>query len=110
ENLVEANRYFKKMVDELVKDPENFINSEDNWKLLLRLRDRLKDSNTTNAHVGRFNRFCLDNCDMLAGLPSFKERPCFYWWNHLDLINNGEMAVNIERAEVNFEGVGYSIE
>ncbi|MGM0607720.1 MAG: hypothetical protein ACQESP_04780 [Candidatus Muiribacteriota bacterium] len=109
-NLIESNKIFKEKVDELIQNPSYFIENEIEWKKLLRLRDRLKDSNTTNHHVAKFNHFCTKNVDLLYHLPSFKERPHFYWWNHLDLVKKGDMNIRLEKAEVNYNGVGYSIE
>jgi hypothetical protein len=110
DSLIEANRNFKDLVDELLLNPEEFSKDEKRWKMLLRLRDRLKDSNTTNNHVAKFNQFCAENAHIFGNLPSYKERPHFYWWNHLDLVKNGQMKVEINKAEVNYNGVGYCIE
>ncbi|MFA5479837.1 MAG: hypothetical protein WC002_05345 [Candidatus Muiribacteriota bacterium] len=110
DSLVEANKNFKEMVDTLCQRPEEIITCDEKWKLLLRLRDRLKDSNTSNSHIAKFNEFCVNNIHNLADLPSFKHRPYFYWWNHLDLVRKGDMEVHISKADVRYNGVGYSIE
>ncbi|MCK9224432.1 MAG: hypothetical protein M0R46_00375 [Candidatus Muirbacterium halophilum] len=110
DSLIEANKNFKGMVDDLLLNPEEFLKDGKRWKLLLRLRDRLKDSNTTNAHVTKFNTFCAQNACDFGDLPSYKERPHFYWWNHLELVKNGQMKVEVNKAEVNYNGIGYSIE
>ncbi|PLX16742.1 MAG: hypothetical protein C0601_09705 [Candidatus Muiribacterium halophilum] len=110
ESLVEANRNFKLLVNELLEQPDIFLSQQERWTMLLRLRDRLKDSNTTNEHVSKFNQFIVDNVDLFASLPSHKERPPFYWWNHLDKVKDGEMNVFLNKAFIEFNGVGYSVE